>query len=148
MLGSNPALLQLWHWQPDALTTWLDLIHNLARSYPHLARSHPHLARPHPHLARSHPHLAISHPNLARSHSHLARSHPHLARSHTQLGYISSTNFNTSQNAEWLGNVIIITLTAFTLFGKPEGIFIIHVVWQGFQQVFSATFVQNVVQLV
>jgi hypothetical protein len=27
MLGSNPGLLRLWHWQPDALTTWLDLIH-------------------------------------------------------------------------------------------------------------------------
>ncbi len=24
---SNPGLLRLWHWQPDALTTWLDLIH-------------------------------------------------------------------------------------------------------------------------
>ncbi len=27
MLGSNPGLLQLWHWQPDAPTTWLNLIH-------------------------------------------------------------------------------------------------------------------------
>jgi hypothetical protein len=28
MLWSNPELLRLWHWQPDALTnTWLDLIH-------------------------------------------------------------------------------------------------------------------------
>ncbi len=27
MLGSNPGLLRLWHWQPDALTAWLDLIH-------------------------------------------------------------------------------------------------------------------------
>ncbi len=26
MLGSNPGLLPLWHWQPDALTTRLDLI--------------------------------------------------------------------------------------------------------------------------
>jgi len=26
--GSNPGLLRLWHWQPDALTTWLDLIHS------------------------------------------------------------------------------------------------------------------------
>ncbi len=29
MLGSNPGLLRLWHWQPDALTTWLDLIRKL-----------------------------------------------------------------------------------------------------------------------
>ncbi len=34
MLGSNPWLWRLWHWQPDALTTWPDLIHNLARSHP------------------------------------------------------------------------------------------------------------------
>jgi hypothetical protein len=27
MLGSNPALLRLWHWQPDALISRLDLIH-------------------------------------------------------------------------------------------------------------------------
>jgi hypothetical protein len=28
-LGLNPGLLRLWHWQSDALTTCLDLIHNL-----------------------------------------------------------------------------------------------------------------------
>ncbi len=28
MLGSNPGLSRLWHWQSDALSTWLDLIHN------------------------------------------------------------------------------------------------------------------------
>ncbi len=28
MLGSNPELLRLWHWQLDALTTWIDLIYN------------------------------------------------------------------------------------------------------------------------
>ncbi len=27
MLGSNPGLLRLWHWQSDALTTRLDHIH-------------------------------------------------------------------------------------------------------------------------
>ncbi len=47
MLGSNPGLLRLWHWQPDALTTrqdliplgyidlihtWLDLIHTRSRT--------------------------------------------------------------------------------------------------------------------
>ncbi len=29
MLGSNPGLLRLWHWQSDALTTRLDLIHGM-----------------------------------------------------------------------------------------------------------------------
>jgi hypothetical protein len=57
MLGANPGLLTLRHWQPDALTTrldlihtrldlihiWLDLFHNSARYYSHSARSHPHL---------------------------------------------------------------------------------------------------------
>jgi|688.fasta_scaffold285539_1 hypothetical protein len=28
MLGSNPGLFRLWHWQSDALTTRLDLIHS------------------------------------------------------------------------------------------------------------------------
>ncbi len=32
MLGSNPGLLRLWYWQPDALTTRLDLIHKLGYS--------------------------------------------------------------------------------------------------------------------
>jgi hypothetical protein len=41
MEGPNPGLLRLWHWQPDALTTRLDLIHNSAWSHPHSARSHP-----------------------------------------------------------------------------------------------------------
>ncbi len=47
MLGLNPTLLRLWHSKSDSLTTWLDLIHNLARSHPRLARSHPHLSRSH-----------------------------------------------------------------------------------------------------
>jgi hypothetical protein len=29
MLGSNQELSRLWHWQPNALTIWLDLIHNI-----------------------------------------------------------------------------------------------------------------------
>jgi len=28
MLGTKPALLRLWHWQPDARTTRLDLLHS------------------------------------------------------------------------------------------------------------------------
>ncbi len=32
---SMPSM-RLWHWQPDALTTWLDLIQDLARSHPQL----------------------------------------------------------------------------------------------------------------
>ncbi len=40
MLGSNPGLLRLFRWQPDALTTRLDLIHNGWISYT-TARSHP-----------------------------------------------------------------------------------------------------------
>ncbi len=34
MLGSNPRLLRRLHWQTDALTTRLGLIHNSARSHP------------------------------------------------------------------------------------------------------------------
>jgi hypothetical protein len=29
MLGSNPGLLRLWHWQSDGLTSRLDLIHKI-----------------------------------------------------------------------------------------------------------------------
>ncbi len=32
MLGSNPGLLRLRHWQSDTLTSWLDLIQNITRS--------------------------------------------------------------------------------------------------------------------
>ena len=32
MPGSNPGLLRLWHWQPDALTTRLELIHGQTRN--------------------------------------------------------------------------------------------------------------------
>ncbi len=35
MLGSNPGLLRLWHWQPDALTSRLDLIY-VRVHYPYL----------------------------------------------------------------------------------------------------------------
>ncbi len=82
MPGSNPGLLRLRHWQSDALTTRLDLIHNQARSHPQQARSHPHQAISHPQQARSHPHQARSHPLQARSHPQSARSHPQQARSH------------------------------------------------------------------
>jgi hypothetical protein len=34
MLGSNPGLFQLWHWQSDALTARFDLIDSSARSHP------------------------------------------------------------------------------------------------------------------
>ncbi len=39
-LALNPGQLRLWHWQSDALTTWLDLIHNLARS-PKISKNRP-----------------------------------------------------------------------------------------------------------
>jgi hypothetical protein len=76
MLGSNPGLLLLWHWQSEALTTRLDLIHYSARSHPHSARSHPHSARSYPHSARSYPQSARSHPHSTRSYLQSARSHP------------------------------------------------------------------------
>ncbi len=90
MLGSSPRLLRLRHWQPDALTTRLDLIYHSAKSHPHSAhphsaRSHPLTARSHPHSARSHPHSARSQPHSARSHAHSARSHPHSVRSHPRI---------------------------------------------------------------
>ncbi len=69
MLGSNPGLCDYGvGCKIDALTTRLDLIHDLARSHPHSARSHPQSARFHPHKARFHPHSARSHPHSARSH--------------------------------------------------------------------------------
>ncbi len=34
LLGSNPGLLRLWHWQSDALISRLDLIHVSVRSTP------------------------------------------------------------------------------------------------------------------
>jgi hypothetical protein len=43
MLGLSPGLLLLRHWQLDALTTLLDLIHNSATSRPHSNRSYPQL---------------------------------------------------------------------------------------------------------
>ncbi len=48
MLESNPGLLRLWHWQPDALNIRLDFLQISARSHPHLARYHPLSARYHP----------------------------------------------------------------------------------------------------
>ncbi len=39
MLGSNPGLLLLLHWQSDALTSRLNLIHNSAISHPLSVRS-------------------------------------------------------------------------------------------------------------
>ncbi len=36
MLGSNPELLRLRHWQSEALTTRLDLIHNLLDRLDHI----------------------------------------------------------------------------------------------------------------
>ncbi len=43
MLGSKPGLLRLWHWQSDALTTRLCLIHTrlCLISSPHSAIPHP-----------------------------------------------------------------------------------------------------------
>jgi hypothetical protein len=37
MLGSNLGLLRLGHWQSDALTTRLDLIHRVIIAIPHVA---------------------------------------------------------------------------------------------------------------
>jgi len=48
MLGSNPGLLRLRHWQSDTLTTRQDLIHSRLDLIHHSARCHPHSARSHP----------------------------------------------------------------------------------------------------
>ncbi len=41
MLGSHPGLLRLWQWQPDALTTRLDLIHKIINFVPLLLTANP-----------------------------------------------------------------------------------------------------------
>jgi hypothetical protein len=66
MLGLNPGLFPLRHWQPDALTTRLDLIHtrqDLIHTLPDL--SYTRLDLIHTRIYRSHPHLARSHPQSA-----------------------------------------------------------------------------------
>jgi len=85
MPGSNPGLLRLWHWQSDAPTTRLDLIHNSARSHILSARSHPRSARHHPHWARSHPCSAKSHPRnviLSAKILFISYANPNLPRSY------------------------------------------------------------------
>jgi hypothetical protein len=47
ILGSNPGLLRLHHWQSDVLTARLDLIHTRLDLIHHSARSHPHSANFH-----------------------------------------------------------------------------------------------------
>jgi hypothetical protein len=84
--GLNHGLMRLWHWQSDALTTRLDLIHK--PELIHLARSHPHSARSHPHYARSPTHSARSHPHSASIHS--PRSHPKGEMSAEYLHYTVS----------------------------------------------------------
>ncbi len=83
MLRLNPGLFQ--HWQSDALTNWLDLIHDSAGSHrTRLELTHTRLdlinnsARSHPLLAMDLFHFSARSHNLpsARSHQHLARSHP------------------------------------------------------------------------
>ena len=58
MLELKTGLLQLWHWQPDALITLLDIIHCSARSHPEsrLDLIHPRLDLIH-NSAKSHPPL-------------------------------------------------------------------------------------------
>jgi hypothetical protein len=89
MLGSNPGLLRLRHWQSEALTTQLDLIHktqlhlihNSVRSHPqHSARSHPptRLDLIHSLSARYHPQtrLDLIHNRLDLIHNRLPSARP------------------------------------------------------------------------
>jgi hypothetical protein len=70
--GSNPGLLGLWHWQPDALTTRI-VSHPLsAGAHPSWARSNPHSATsPHPRLDLTRPRLNLTHPRLDLTHPRL-----------------------------------------------------------------------------
>ncbi len=77
MLGSNPGPLRLWHWQPDALTTWLDLIHT------QIDLIHTRLDPIHIRLDLILTGLDLIHPRLDLIH--------YSARSHPLLGLISST---------------------------------------------------------
>ncbi len=94
-MGSNPGLLRLWHWQQDALATWLDLIHSwLDLIHTWLDLIHTWLDLIHFWLDLIHTWLYLSHTLLYLIHTWLdiihtwldlihnkARSHPHLARS-------------------------------------------------------------------
>ncbi len=98
MLGTNPGLLRLWHWQSDAVTTIgqihpprLDLIRNQARSHPRQARSHPPRLDLIRQCYRSHPQVGQISSALGQISSatrlDLIRNQ---AKSHPQLGQISS----------------------------------------------------------
>ncbi len=97
-LVSKPGLLRLWHWQSDAITTRLELIHEFGQisSTTRLDLIHKghNPTRTHPHAARYNPQRTIS----ARSHPHAARPHPQrtqLCQNSSTRGQISSTKNTT-----------------------------------------------------
>ncbi len=89
MLGSNPWLLGLWHWQSDALTTRLYLIHNrLDLIHNRLDLIHNRLDLIHSRLDLIHNRLDLIHNRLDLIHNRLEIIHNRLDLIHSRLALI------------------------------------------------------------
>ncbi len=82
MLGSNPGLLRFRHWQPDALTTRLDLLHTL------LDLIHTRLDLIHTRVDLIHTRLDLIHTRLDLIHTRVDLIHTRLDLIHTRLDLI------------------------------------------------------------
>jgi hypothetical protein len=84
MMGSNPGLLRLWHWQPDVLTIRLNLI------YSRLDLIHTRLDLIHTRLDLIHTRLDLIHTRLDLIHTRLDLIYTRLDLIHTRLDLIQT----------------------------------------------------------